>query len=86
MIFAGKPVLFFSDLISGPKTGWEGSATKGAAVTVWGKDLGPARDEDLCMGNINGYGNVGIGEGDNIHDAYIYYLNDTFTTAHTAQP
>jgi len=35
-----KPVLFFSDLTWGPKTGWEGSTTKGAAVTIWGKDLG----------------------------------------------
>jgi hypothetical protein len=37
-----RPVLFFSDLTWGPKTGWEGSAPKGAAVTVWGKNFGPA--------------------------------------------
>ncbi len=37
---AAKPVLFFSDLESGPKTGWEGSSTKGAAVTIWGENLG----------------------------------------------
>jgi len=36
------PVLFFSDLVWGPKTGWEGSTTKGAAVTIWGKDFGNA--------------------------------------------
>lgn len=35
-----KPVLFFSDLDWGPKTGWEQSSTKGAAVTVWGKNFG----------------------------------------------
>jgi len=40
---AGPPVLFFSDLTSGPKTGWEGSQTKGAAVTVWGENFGPVR-------------------------------------------
>lgn len=37
---AAAPVLFFSDLESGPKTGWEGSSTRGAAVTVWGENLG----------------------------------------------
>ena len=39
----GEPVLFFSDLDSGPKTGWEGSSTKGAAVTLWGMNLGTSR-------------------------------------------
>jgi len=37
------PRLFFSDLTSGPGSGWEGSATKGAAVTVWGLGLGATR-------------------------------------------
>lgn len=37
---AAAPVLNFSDLTSAPKTGWEGSATKGAAVTIWGLNLG----------------------------------------------
>ena len=37
------PILFFSDLDWGPKTGWEGSATKGGAVTVWGKNFGTPR-------------------------------------------
>ncbi|HPT28544.1 MAG TPA: hypothetical protein PLZ95_19145, partial [Bryobacteraceae bacterium] len=31
-VSAASPALFFSDLDWGPKTGWEGSATKGAAV------------------------------------------------------
>jgi hypothetical protein len=34
------PVLYFSDLTSGPRTGWEGSDTLGAAVTVWGRHFG----------------------------------------------
>lgn len=38
--YASDPVLLFSDLTSGSVTGWEGSATKGAAVTVWGLNLG----------------------------------------------
>ncbi|MGZ3537740.1 MAG: choice-of-anchor Q domain-containing protein, partial [Thermodesulfobacteriota bacterium] len=38
-----KPVLLFSDLTWGPKTGWEGSSTKGAAVTVWGTGFGSTK-------------------------------------------
>jgi hypothetical protein len=45
------PVLFFSDLESGPKSGWEGSATKGAAVTVWGKGLGTTRGSSYVTVN-----------------------------------
>jgi len=37
------PKLFFTDIESGPKTGWEGSTTKGAAVTVWGLGFGATR-------------------------------------------
>jgi len=33
---ASTPVLFFSNLTDGPISGWEGSNTKGAAVSVWG--------------------------------------------------
>ncbi len=40
---AGGPVLFFSDLTWGPNSGWEGSTTKGAAITVWGKNFGSSR-------------------------------------------
>ena len=31
---ANNPVLFFSDLIDGPKTGWNGSLAKGAFGTL----------------------------------------------------
>jgi uncharacterized protein YjdB len=37
------PRLFFSDLDWGPKAGWEQSSTQGAAVTIWGKNLGSNR-------------------------------------------
>jgi hypothetical protein len=40
---AAPPVVFFSDLDWGPKTGWEGSATKGAAVSIWGLHFGESR-------------------------------------------
>ncbi len=49
---AADPVLFFSDLTSGPKTGWEGSTTKGAAVTIWGKNFGSTRGSSYVA--ING--------------------------------
>ena len=45
------PKLFFSDLDSGPKTGWEGSATKGAAVTVWGTGFGTTRGSSTVTVN-----------------------------------
>ncbi len=46
------PVLLFSDLNWGPKTGWEGSSTKGAAVTIWGKNFGSSRGSSYVT--ING--------------------------------
>ncbi len=49
---SGGPVLFFSDLDWGPKTGWENSNTKGAAVTVWGKNFGSTRASSYVT--ING--------------------------------
>ena len=38
-----QPKVLFSDLDWGPKTGWEGSTTKGAAVSIWGLNFGSAR-------------------------------------------
>ncbi|MFN8008997.1 MAG: choice-of-anchor Q domain-containing protein [Terriglobia bacterium] len=49
--YAAAPVLFFSDLISGPNTGWEGSATKGAAVTIWGRNFGSVRSGSFVTVN-----------------------------------
>jgi len=43
-----QPVLLFSDLTWGPKTGWEGSSSKGAAVTVWGTNLGMSGSVNAC--------------------------------------
>jgi len=47
-----QPVLFFSDLTWGPNTGWNGSSTQGAAVTVWGKNFGATRGSSYIT--ING--------------------------------
>jgi len=41
--FAASPVIYFSDMIDGPRSGWNGSVTKGAAVTIWGKNFGFSR-------------------------------------------
>jgi hypothetical protein len=49
--FSAAPVLFFSDLTWGPKTGWEGSQTKGAAVTIWGKNFGSTRGSNYVTVN-----------------------------------
>jgi len=48
---ANAPRLFFSDIESGPKTGWEGSHKKGAAVTVWGLGFGAARSSSYITVN-----------------------------------
>ncbi|VAW88623.1 hypothetical protein MNBD_GAMMA17-2292 [hydrothermal vent metagenome] len=42
--YAAKPVIFFSDLISAPKSGWDSSEPdKGAIVTIWGRNFGTQR-------------------------------------------
>lgn len=52
---AGSPVLLFSDLMSGSKTGWHvDSATKGAVVTVWGFNLGTEGDRGANYVSIGG--------------------------------
>lgn len=53
--FAANPVLFFSDLDWGPNSGWEGSATKGAAITVWGKNFGATRGASYVTVNGASY-------------------------------
>ncbi|MFH0907486.1 MAG: hypothetical protein V1929_01825, partial [bacterium] len=53
---SGPPVLFFSDLTSGPNTG--GQDNQGAFVTVWGKNLGNTRrDSTITVGGgaVAGY-------------------------------
>ena len=49
--WAQPPVLFFSDLTWGPNTGWVGSATKGAAVTIWGRNFGATRGSSIVTVN-----------------------------------
>jgi hypothetical protein len=52
VVFAqNAPVLLFSDLTWGPNSGWEGSSTKGAAVTVWGEHFGTTRGSSYVTVN-----------------------------------
>ena len=51
---AASPVIYFSDLTDGPTSGWEGSSTKGAAVTIWGLNFGTLRGTSyITCGGIN---------------------------------
>lgn len=53
LAFAASPKIFFSDLTDGPTSGWEQSATKGAAVTIWGRNFGASRGTStLTVGGI----------------------------------
>ena len=43
-----------NDLIDGPRTGWNDSATQGAAVTIWGKNFGSSRGTNyVTVGGAN---------------------------------
>lgn len=51
-IAPSAPVLFFSDLTSGPDNGWSSAEpNKGVAVTIWGKDLGATRGSSYVTVN-----------------------------------
>jgi hypothetical protein len=43
LAFAGQPQVFFSDMTDGKISGWEGSSSKGAAVSIWGVNFGTTR-------------------------------------------
>ena len=48
------PVLFFSDLTDGSISGWEGSPTKGVAVSIWGGNFGSSRGSAyVTIGGVN---------------------------------
>src|SRR3989339_1239221 len=51
---SGEPVVLFSDLSDGTVSGWEGSATKGAAVSIWGRNFGAERGSSyVTVGGVN---------------------------------
>jgi hypothetical protein len=47
IVSAAKPVLFFSDLTSGPKIGLNDGKGSGAIVTIWGKNLGNSQGNSM---------------------------------------
>jgi hypothetical protein len=54
--FAATPVVFFSDMTDAPTSGWNGSATQGAAVSIWGINFGAIRGAStvtLCGVTLN---------------------------------
>lgn len=51
---ASPPVVLFSDMTDGPTTGWEGSNTRGAAVSIWCRNIGTSRgDSYVTVGGVN---------------------------------
>ncbi len=49
---AAEPMIFFSDLISAPKSGWDSSQpNKGAIVTIWGRNFGTQRGDSYVTVN-----------------------------------
>jgi hypothetical protein len=51
--WAAAPVILFSDMTDAPITGWESSAAKGAAVSIWGRNFGTSRGSStLTVGGV----------------------------------
>lgn len=51
---AAAPVVFFSDLTDGPVSGFSGSGTQGAAVSIWGLNFGETRGTGyVTIGGVN---------------------------------
>ena len=51
---AAAPKLFFSDMQDGVATGFDGSSTRGAAVSLWGLNLGTVRGTSyVSVGGVN---------------------------------
>lgn len=48
----GHPIIFFSDLVSAPSSGWStASPNKGAVVTIWGRNFGSTRGSSFVTVN-----------------------------------
>lgn len=54
LAFSASPVVYFSDLTDGPVSGWNGSSSKGAAVSIWGNNFGSSRGSSyVTIGGVN---------------------------------
>lgn len=48
------PVIFFSDMTDGVTSGFNGSSTRGAAITIWGNNFGNSRGSSyITVGGVN---------------------------------
>ena len=48
------PMLYYSSAKTGPNHGWENSATKGASITVWAKNVGTSRGSNyVSVAGVN---------------------------------
>ena len=67
VVYAADPVLFFSDLISGPRIGLTDNqvSNQGVIVTVWGKNLGSSQGTSKIY--------VGSDSGGWTEAAHVYY-------------
>lgn len=52
--YAATPEILFSDMTDGPTTGWEQGSTKGAAVSIWCRNIGSSRGTNyVTVGGVN---------------------------------
>lgn len=65
--FAAEPLLYFSDITSGPKTGLGDGKGSGVIVTVWGANLG----------STQGASQISVG---GVPASYVYYWGNADTT------
>lgn len=90
---ANQPVVLFSDMTDGPTTGFDGSGTKGAAVTIWGRNFGSSRGSSyISVGGVNltndsDYAEWGATTNPQTasgQQRITFYLNSNMTTGGTA--
>lgn len=86
---AAGPTLLYSDLTWGPRTGWDNGTTKGAAISIWGRNFGPAVSSskvnvggvsipaDNSTGMIAEWNTAGIARGDR---RIVFWIPSTAST------
>ena len=54
IVYAATPAVFFSSVTDAPVTGWEGSSTKGAAISIYCNNIGTNRGSSyVTVGGVN---------------------------------
>jgi hypothetical protein len=84
-----SPVVLFSDLTDAPTSGWEGSAIKGAAVSIYGRNFGSSRGSSyitvggVSLTNDSDYAEWGATENPSVRlgmKRITFYLNSSIPT------